>query len=109
MGLLLDAACRACGYARAGLRLGATHAQIDRHDIEHHELFAAPCCREVISVVVLLGQPWSAPPCERCGAPLAAAPRRYRVSTLKGEVLDGHPCPRCGEPRLAFERRGAFR
>lgn len=107
MGLLLDAACRACGHARSGLKLGATHAQIDRHDIEHHELFAAPCCKDVVSVVVLLGQPWVTTPCV-CGAALASEPRRYRVSTLKGEVLTGHACPRCGAAALAFEKRGTF-
>jgi ribosomal protein S27AE len=108
MALLLDAACGACGFARPGLKLGATHAQIDRHDIEHHELFPTPCCKDVVSVVVLLGQPWPAPPCERCGVTLAAEPRRYRIATMKGVALEGHACPRCGAARLAFEKKGTF-
>lgn len=108
MGLILDARCDACGYARAGLKLGATHAQIAAHERSHHEVFA-PCCQELQSVLVVLGEPWPQPPCERCGQPVTlAAERRYRISTMKGEVLTGHPCPRCGAKSLRFERAGTF-
>lgn len=110
MGLLLDATCDDCAFARPGLKLGATHAQIDRHDIEHHELFAVPCCRDLQSVVVLLGQPLPEPPCATCGAPLQLRPEaRLRVTTMKGEVLEGHPCPRCAARRLRLTVRETFR
>jgi hypothetical protein len=104
VGLVLTAACP-CGYRREGLRLGGTHAQIAAHDVSHYELFLAGCCREVQSVLLLLGQPLpAAAACERCEAPLDLATAiRYRVSTLKGERLTGHPCPRCGAPELDYE------
>lgn len=109
MGLVLDARCDDCGYARDGLRLGATHAQIAAHDVSHLEVFAAPCCRDLQSVHLFLGVPWPQPPCERCGAPVTLVPeRRYRISTMKGEVLQGHPCPRCEKKTLRFVRRGTF-
>jgi DNA-directed RNA polymerase subunit RPC12/RpoP len=109
MGLILDARCDACGYGRDGLRLGATHAQIAAHDRSHHEVFAAPCCREVQSVEVVLGAPWPEPPCAGCGRPFTlVTERRYRISTMKGEVLSGHACPRCDARSLRFERAGTF-
>lgn len=108
MGLHLSAACP-CGYRREGLRLGATHEQIAAHDVSHYELFLTPCCREVQSVLVLLGQPLPAGACARCQAPLdLSAATRHRVTTLKGERLSGHACPRCGEARLAYEVTGRF-
>ena len=109
MGLILHARCGACGYDRADLRLGATHAQIDQHDICHHEVHASPCCRELQSVLLFLGAPLPEPPCARCGVAFVLAPeRRYRISTMKGEVLTGHACPRCGARALSFERTSSF-
>lgn len=109
MGLILDAACGACGYEGRDLRLGGTHAMIAQHDVAAHELFATPCCREVQSVVCLLGQEYPEARCETCGDAFRPDPaRRYRISTLKGERLSGHACPRCGEPRLEFSVRGKF-
>ncbi len=109
MGLILDARCGACGYAREGLRLGATHAQIEAHDVSHLEVHAAPCCRALQSVQLFLGAPPPTPPCEACGQAFELAPeRRYRVSTMKGEVLEGHPCPRCQARTLTFVRAGKF-
>mgnify|MGYP001199448757 CR=1 FL=1 len=108
MGLYLSAACP-CGYTRQGLRLGATHGQIAAHDVSHYELFLARCCREVQSVLVLLGQPLPAASCERCQVPLdLAGAQRHRVSTLKGERLEGHICPRCEAPRLGYAVTGRF-
>lgn len=109
MGLILDARCDACGYARPGLRLGATHAEIGAHDISHQEVYAAPCCRALQSVRLFMGAPPPTPTCDDCGRPFELAPeRRYRISTLKGEVLVGHPCPRCAARALAFTRAGTF-
>jgi hypothetical protein len=109
MGLVLDARCDDCGYACEGLRLGATHEQIAAHDRSHLEVFLAPCCRDLQSVLLVLGAPWPEPPCERCGAPVTlAVERRYRISTMKGEALAGHPCPRCAKTTLRFERAGTF-
>lgn len=109
MGLILDASCDACGYARQGLRLGATHAQIEAHDVSHFEVFAAPCCQDLLSAHLFLGVVWPEPPCDRCGKPVVLAQeRRYRISTMKGEVLTGHPCPRCAARALQFTRAGTF-
>lgn len=108
MGLYLEARC-ACGYAREALRLGGTHAQIAAHDVSHYEVFLAPCCRELQSVLLRMGQPLPATPCDRCGAPLPLEKaHRHRISTLKGERLAGHPCPRCGETRLDYRSTGSF-
>jgi hypothetical protein len=83
--------------------LGATHAQIAAHDVSTYELFAAPCCGEVQSVLVYMGTPYPEASCEGCKAPLSLGPEtRYRVATLKGEVYEGHPCPRCQAPELRF-------
>ncbi|MCO5171130.1 MAG: hypothetical protein M9894_32910 [Planctomycetes bacterium] len=110
MGLVLDATCDACGYACAGLRLGATHAQIEAHDVSHLEVHAAPCCRDLQSVQLFMGAPPPEPPCARCGRPFPlVAEGRYRIATLKGEVFSGHPCPRCGARALMFTRVGDFR
>lgn len=109
MGLILDARCDRCGFACEGLRLGGTHAQIEAHDVSHLEVYAAPCCRTVQSVQLFLGAPLPTPPCDVCGQGFELAPeRRYRISTLKGEVLEGHPCPRCEARGLVFERKGKF-
>lgn len=106
--MYLEARC-ACGYARSGLRLGATHAQIAAHDVSHYELVLAACCGEVQSVLVRLGQPPGQASCERCARPIElAAAARHRVSTLKGERLEGHRCPRCGEQALGYTRAGSF-
>ena len=102
MGLFLTAQCP-CGYERGDLRLGATHAQIAAHDVSTYELYAAPCCGEVQSVLVYMGAPLPDAPCERCAAPLPlSAPTRYRVATLKGQVMEGHRCPRCQAAELRF-------
>lgn len=109
MGLILDARCDACGYARPGLRLGGSHAQIEAHDVSHLEVYAAPCCRDLQSVHLFLGAPLPTPPCEGCGQAFElTSERRYRISTLKGEVLTGHACPRCEARTLAFARAGTF-
>jgi hypothetical protein len=109
MGLFLDAACSACDYRRAGLRLGATHRQIEQHDVCTHELYRLSCCGEVQSVLIYMGQPLPELDCATCGVALdLAVTPRYRVATMKGEVLEDHPCPRCGESRLGFSRRGKF-
>lgn len=110
MGLILDAGCDSCGFSRRALRLGATHAEIATHDVNTLELFATPCCKSMQSVRVLMGQPYPAPPCEGCAKPLSlAAGERYRIATMKGEVLTGHRCPACGAETLAFEVKGSFR
>ncbi len=109
MGLILSAGCSSCGFSRDGLRLGATHEQIGQHDVCARELFAAACCSTVVSVLVYLGQSYPETPCNSCETPLALTPdTRYRVSSMKGEVLAGHTCPACGEPLLAFEKTGSF-
>lgn len=109
MGLILNADCGSCGFTRSGLRLGATHEQIGQHDVCARELFAAACCSTVVSVLVYLGQPYPDTSCEDCEAPLPLnAESRFRISTLKGEVLDGHACPGCGKASLAFQRTGSF-
>lgn len=109
MGLLLSARCEACGYARDGLRLGGTHAQIEAHDVCHLEVYEAPCCRALQSVELFLGAPLPTPACEGCGQTFSVTPeRRYRISTLKGEVLGGHACPRCRAAALSFARAGTF-
>ena len=109
MGLHLSARCAACGYAREGLELGGSHAQIEAHDVSHFEVYAAPCCRALQSVQLFLGAPLPTPACEGCGQPFElGAARRYRISTMKGEVLTGHPCPRCQATELAFETTGKF-
>lgn len=108
MGLFLSAHCP-CGYQRDELRLGATHAQIAAHDVSTWELYTAPCCGEVQSVLVYMGAELPTAQCERCQAPLPLdRASRYRVSTLKGQVYEGHTCPRCGTPRLRFEPGDTF-
>ena len=109
MGLILDAGCDGCGFSRADLRLGATHGQIAEHDVNTLELYGALCCGTLQSVRVFMGQPLPEVPCEACGVNLTLAPEtRYRVATLKGEVLGGHPCPACGAHRLTFVATGRF-
>lgn len=108
MGLFLEARC-ACGYSRQALRLGGSHAQIAAHDVSHYEVFEAPCCRELQSVLLRMGESPPATGCDRCGAPLPfAKEHRHRISTMKGEKLDGHRCPRCGEARLGYRSTGSF-
>ena len=110
MGLILDARCDACGFAQSALKLGATHAEIATHDVNTLELFSAPCCKAVQSVRVLMGHPYPETPCEGCAKPLPLAPdQRYRIATMKGEILKGHRCPSCGADRLSFESKGSFR
>ena len=109
MGLILDATCASCGFTRDGLRLGATHEQIAQHDVCAHELFAVACCSTVASVLVFLGQPYPDTSCDACKTPLTlTAETRYRISTLKGEVLEEHACPVCDRSTLSFQPTGSF-
>ena len=109
MGLILDARCGSCGFARQGLRLGATTAQMSGERRSALHLFACAACRDVAQVELFLGEPRGAPPCDRCGAALALEPaRELRVVRLAGEKLDGHACPRCGGATLGFEPAGSF-
>ncbi|MGE0709322.1 MAG: hypothetical protein AB7N76_26820 [Planctomycetota bacterium] len=108
MGLILDASC-ACGFSAEGLRLGATHEEIARHDVEVAEIFRTACCTTLLSVQVLLGQPLPAPLCPGCGQAVTLAPEsRYAIARLSGVRLEGHPCPRCGEPALSFREQRRF-
>lgn len=109
MGWVVDASCSDCGYARTGLRFGATHAEIGQHDVCHRALVLASCCGTVQDVVLYMGQRPPPTPCDSCEATLDLdAVHRYRIATLKGEVLSNHPCPRCAAPSLAFERTDEF-
>lgn len=109
MGWVLGAACSGCGFAQGDLRLGASHAEIGQHDVCHRVLVLASCCGAIQDVLLYMGQPPRAVPCERCQAALdVAAAHRYRISTLKGEVLTAHRCPRCGVDALEFRRTGSF-
>ncbi len=109
MGWVLRAECAACGHGETDLRLGATHGEIGQHDVCHRDLFRAPCCGRLESVLLYLGQPLPAAACSGCGQALVLdAAHRYRIATLKGERLDRHPCPRCGVVALAFEKIGTF-
>lgn len=82
---------------------------IARHDVAHFDVFATPCCRDLQSVEVVLGQGHAPVPCARCGVEFTpSAPDRYRISRLRGEVLEGHPCPRCGAAVLGFEVTARF-
>jgi hypothetical protein len=109
VGLVLTATCDSCAYERADLRLGATHAQIEAHDVSTRELFRAVCCKQVVSVLVLHGGSYPETPCEECEDRLdLSAETRYRIATLKGEVFRGHPCPSCASTSLRFEPTGKF-
>lgn len=109
VGFVVDARCHDCGYAREDLRFGATHEEIGQHDVCTRELYRAPCCGEVQSVLIYMGQPLPERACEGCEATLdLGLELRYRVATLKGEVWSGHPCPRCAEAALEFRPRDKF-
>jgi len=109
MGLVLTATCEGCGFQQPDLRLGATHAQIAQHDVCHRDLYRASCCNRVQSVLLYLGQPLPEVACEGCGQALVlTAETRYRIATMKGEVLEGHACPGCGSQTLSFQQTGKF-
>ena len=109
VGLFLQATCDACGYERAELRLGGTHAQIEAHDVSSFELFRSFCCKAVVSIKVLHGFPYPETQCEECGQSLdLSTSTNYRIATLKGEVFEGHACPRCAADSLRFSPTGKF-
>lgn len=108
MGLILAARCGRCDYARSGLAIGATMAQMSGETRSFRHLHRCPSCRDVAAIERALGEETGTLVCPMCGGALDAAATEYRVVRMKGLALEGHACPRCGEAALSFREEGKF-